>query len=715
VRGARTSSRTTYEWRPVSYLVGIDIGGTFTDCVIVDENGGVIVAKSPSTPSDFSEGFFNALELGAGRLGLELEDFLQQTSAIGHGTTVATNAMVQRRGAKVGLLTTAGHRDVLRMMRAYGRVAGLPPGELMHYSAASKPAPIVPYELIEEINERVDSKGDVVVELDEDGAREAIRRLLESNVEAIAISLLWGFKNPVHERRLADLVREADGSVFVTTSHELVPRWGEYERTAAVAINSYVGPVTRDYLDAIERRARDRGYPRSINLMQSSGGVVPSARAAEAPVRLLESGPAGGVIGSRFLSARMGIGDVIATDMGGTTFDVGLVIRGEPIRTSTTVVDQYEFFVPTIDIRSIGAGGGSIAWHDPNSNTIKVGPQSAGSDPGPVAFGRGGTQPTVTDADIVLGYLNPEFFLGGAMPLRGDLAEESLAQLGASVGRSAIETAAGVVQIVDFQMADQIRKVTIERGYDPRDLTVFAYGGAGPVHGGAYSRELGARRMIVPLASTASVWSALGIGSSDLMHVYEQSEILSAPWDPDKVAATFAELEERAVAELRELGFDADQTVLQRIADVRYSLQVHVVETPVGGGALDDTAMQRLVDDFERRYEELYGEGAGFAGAGLDIVTLRLRAIGRTLDPTIPEAPVDAVHAPGGDARKPTRAVWWHEVGEMVETDIYDGALLRPGHVMEGPCVLEMPETTVVVRPGQRSQIDGFGNVVVDL
>lgn len=699
----------------MSYLVGIDIGGTFTDCVIVDEAGEVTVAKSPSTPADFSEGFFNALELGAGRLGMKLEDFLRETNAIGHGTTVATNAMVQRRGVKVGLLTTAGHGDVLRMMRAYGRVAGLPPGELMHYSAASKPAPIVPHELIEEVHERVDSKGDVVVELDEDGARQSIARLIDADVQAIAISLLWGFKNPLHEQRLAELVREADDSLFVTTSNELVPRWGEYERTAAVAINSYVGPVTRDYLDAIERRAAERGYKRSINLMQSSGGVVPSARAAEAPVRLLESGPAGGVIGTRFLSTRMGIGDVIATDMGGTTFDVGLVIRGEPVRTSTTVVDQYEFFVPTIDIRSIGAGGGSIAWHDRNSDTIKVGPHSAGSDPGPVAFDRGGSQPTVTDADIVLGYLNPEFFLGGSMALRAELAESSLAQLGAQLGRSALETAAGVVQIVDFQMADQIRKVTIERGYDPRDLTVFAYGGAGPVHGAAYSRELGARRMIVPLASTASVWSALGIGSSDLMHVYERSEILPAPWDPRTVTTILADLEQRATQELRNLGFGDADIVLQRLADVRYSLQVHVVETPIADGEHDDASMQRLIDDFEHRYEELYGQGAGFAGAGLEIVTIRLRAIGRTVDPTVPEAAIEVTGPPDAGARKPPRSVWWHELGEQIETDIFDGSRLRPGHAMDGPCVLEMPETTVVVRPGQTAQIDPFGNVVVDL
>lgn len=698
----------------MGYIVGIDIGGTFTDCTVIDEAGEVTVAKSPSTPPDFARGFFDVLGIAAERLSLNLEELLAETTAIGHGTTVATNAMVERRGAKVGLLTTAGHGDVLRMMRAYGRVAGLPPADLMHYSIGAKPDPIVPRDLIEEVQERVDSKGEVVVALDEESAATAIDRLLGRGVEAIAVSLLWSFKNPVHERRLMELIEERDSAVFTSASSALAPLLGEYERTAAVAVNSYVGPVTRDYLEALTTRATESGYSRPINLMECSGGVAPAARAAKGPVRLIGSGPAGGVIGTRFLADRMGISDVVATDMGGTTFDVGLVIGGEPIRTSTTIVDKYEYYVPTIDISSIGAGGGSIASYDANSATIRVGPESAGADPGPVCFGRGGERPTVTDADLVLGYLNPEYFLRGAMSLEKEAAETALAKLGEPLGKSAIETAAGVAQIIDFHMADQIRKLTVERGYDPRELAVFSYGGAGPVHGGAYGRELGAKQLIVPLASTASVWSALGIGSSDLLYVYELAQIIAAPWDPSEVSAGLADLEEKAVADLGEAGFAEEDVVLQRVADVRYSLQVHVVEVPIPAGELGVAEMERLADEFQDRYETLYGAGSGFAGAGIEIVNLRLRGVGRTIDPAIQETAADT-SPPPEDARQPSREVYWHENDGLSETEIWDGTKLMPGATMDGPCVIEMPETTIVVRPGQNAHIDAFGNVVVAL
>lgn len=698
----------------MGYIVGIDIGGTFTDCTVIDEAGEVTVAKSPSTPPDFATGFFDVLTVAAERLDLSLEKLLAETTAIGHGTTVATNAMVERRGAKVGLLTTAGHGDVLRMMRAYGRVAGLPPDDLMHYSIGAKPDPIVPRDLIEEVQERIDSKGDVVVALDEDDAAAAIDRLLARGVEAIAVSLLWSFKNPTHERRLMALIEERDATLFTSASSALAPLLGEYERTAAVAVNSYVGPVSRDYLDALTARATESGYSRPINLMECSGGVAPVRRAAEGPVRLIGSGPAGGVIGTRFLADRMGIKDVVATDMGGTTFDVGLVIGGEPVRTSTTIVDKYEYYVPTIDISSIGAGGGSIASYDANSATIRVGPESAGAAPGPVCFGRGGERPTVTDADLVLGYLNPEYFLRGDMSLEKDAAEAALAKLGEPLGRSAIETAAGVTQIIDFHMADQIRKLTVERGYDPRELAVFSYGGAGPVHGGAYGRELGAKQLIVPLASTASVWSALGIGSSDLLYVYELAQIIAAPWDPSEVSSGLAELEERAVADLAEAGFGNDEIVLQRVADVRYSLQVHVVEVPLPGGELGAGQMESLAGEFQERYETLYGAGSGFAGAGIEIVNLRLRAVGRTVDPAIQETAADPAPAPD-EARRPSRDVYWHENDGLSETDIWVGTKLAPGATMDGPCVIEMPETTIVVRPGQNSRIDAFGNVIVEL
>jgi N-methylhydantoinase A len=696
------------------YVAGIDIGGTFTDCAIVDESGAVTTAKVSSTPDDFSRGFFNALEAGAEALGLTLQELLQQAALIGHGTTVATNVMAQRSGARVGMLTTAGHGDVLTMMRAFGRVAGLPPAQLTHYSAASKPEPIVPREMIEEIYERVDSMGGVVVDLDEDHARAAIGRLVSSGAEAIGVSLLWSFRNSAHEQRLEELVAEVTGGLFVTTASDLVPRHGEYERTMAVAVNSYVAPASRRYLQTIAGRAAELGYDRSVLLMECTGGVASAERASSEPVRLIGSGPAGGIVGAQFLGDLMGVSNILTTDMGGTTFDVALILDGEAVRSATTIVDQCEYYVPTLDIRSIGAGGGSIAWFDADSGTIKVGPRSAGAIPGPVSYGRGGTEPTVTDADLALGYVNPDYFLGGQLQLDKAAALDALAELGRPIGASALEVAAGVSQIADFHMADLMRKMTVEKGHDPRSLVVFAFGGGGPVHGGVYARELGAAQLVVPLGSTASVFSALGVAASDLLYIHERSESLFQPWDPQTLEDAFRDLEERSLEDADGAGLQRDEVVVQRLADVRYRMQVHNVEVPVAAGALTPAALDQLAEDFRTRYEGLFGKGTGYAAAGLEIAALRVRALGRTIQPTIASGTV-VERAVGEAERKPTRPVWWHELGGMRDTDVYDGGALRPGHAIQGPAVIEERQTTVVVRPEQVARVDRFMNIVIDL
>jgi N-methylhydantoinase A len=697
------------------YVAGIDIGGTFTDCAIIDERGAITVAKVSSTPDDFSRGFFGALEAGARAIGLTLPELLGQTSLIAHGTTVATNVIAQYRGARVGMLTTAGHADALAMMRARGRIAGLAPDELMHYSAADKPSPLVPSERIGEIHERVDSMGEVVVHLDEAQARQTISRILEAGVDAIGVSFLWSFMNPAHEQRVQEIITELAPDVLVTTSHELVPRLGEYERSMAVAINSYVAPAARDYLHTIGTRARELGYRRPILLMECSGGVAPADRAAEAPVRLIGSGPAGGIVGAQFLGERMGLGNVITTDMGGTTFDVALIVDGQPVRTATTIIDQREYYVPTLDMRSIGAGGGSIAWFDERSGTIKVGPHSAGAEPGPVAYGRGGTEPTVTDANLLLGYLNPAYFLNGTISLDLDAAMRAYERLGARVGVSALEAAAGVVKIVDFHMADLIRKMTVEKGHDPRNFTVFAYGGGGPLHGAVYARELGAKQLVVPLGQTASVWSALGVATSDVLYVYEQAGTRNAPWDAAELQSDFEELERRAATDLVAAGLDETAVSFQRILDTRYRLQVHSIEVPVPNGALTTDDMSQLQVEFERRYEQIFGAGTGYSAAGVESSSLRLRAIGATVQPVLEAQHNFRLTQVPSTARKPSREVWWHELGGPADTAVFDGSRLAPGHVVSGPAVIELPETTVLVRPKQEARVDGFKNFVIDL
>ena len=406
------------------------------------------------------------------------------------------------------------------------------------------------------MSERVDCKGDVVVELNEEEAERSIRRLVAKRVEAIAICFLWSFKHPAHERRVKAMVEELAPGVFVCCSVDLVPRWGEYERTAATVINAYLGPVTASYMDRVGRRVGGAGLATPVQVMQCGGGVVPASEAARKPLLTLDSGPVAGVLASQFLGEVLGQKNVIATDMGGTSFDVGLVHDGAPVASYQSVVNQYEYFVPRIDIRSIGSGGGSIIWLDESSGSLRVGPVSAGADPGPVCYGRGGQQPTVTDAALVLGYLDPGQFLGGRLRLDREAALASLAPLASRLGLGVVETASGAARVVEHQMADLIRKVTVQKGYDPRDFVVFAYGGAGPVHAGVYARELGAQSVIVPLGGVCSLWSALGAAAADLLHIHETVDILANPFEPARVNAVFAQLEEQGVAQLREDAVD---------------------------------------------------------------------------------------------------------------------------------------------------------------
>jgi N-methylhydantoinase A len=494
----------------------------------------------------------------------------------------------------------------------------------------------------------------------------------------------------------------------------LIPRWGEYERTVATVLNAYLGPVMSRYLGRLESRAQTSGLRFPLQVMQCGGGVIPAAESARRAFLTLDSGPVAGVLASQYLGAIVGNKHIIATDMGGTSFDVGLVWDGEPVASYQSVVHQYEYFVPRIDIRSIGSGGGSIVWIDDVSGTIRVGPISAGAQPGPACYGRGGTQPTVTDADLVLGYLDPGYFLGGRLRLDHDRARASLEPIASRLGLGLVETAAGAVRVVEHQMADLIRKATVQKGYDPRDCVVFAYGGAGPVHAGVYARELGAQGVVVPLGGLCSLWSALGAASADLLHIYEAVDIQSSPFDPTRVMARFAELEERGRAQLRADGVDPATARLARSADIRYKGQINEVEVPVPGGTLDASALAQLVSDFHRRYETVYGQGAGFLEARVEVVTYRVRASAVSAKPRIVAAP-EADRAPSREASAGTRPVYWSELGDFDLTPVFWGERLVAGNVVPGPAIIQVPDTTIVVHPFESARIDPYGNVLIDL
>lgn len=693
------------------FFCGVDTGGTFTDCVVMDESGQVIIAKSPSTPKDFAEGFFNALEVAAERLDLTLTQLMQQTQLLLHGTTVGTNAIVQLKGAKTGLITTRGHGDALIIMRSVGRSAGLPIEKLLHVSRHQKPTPIIPRTLIQEVSERMDWRGEVFLPLNTNEARAAIQYLIDQQVDAVAISFLWGFVNPAHEIAVKRMVQEMSPGTFVTCAHELIAKPGEYERTAATAINCFIGPGSSGYLERVQERAKRLGYQHPLLIMQASGGVATAREAAQTPLFTIGSGPVGGVIGSKFLADTLGHKNVIASDVGGTSFDVGIISNGQPLASSETIIHQYTFFMPQLDIQSIGSGGGSIIWIDELSGIMKVGPQSAGADPGPACYNRGGEEPTITDANLILGYLNPDNFLGGKFTLDKKSSLRAVQRIADRLHMDVIETASGAGQIVEFHMADLMRQMTVQRGLDPRDFVVYAYGGGGPTHAVAYARELGCGIAVVPLGSVASTWSALGIQSADVLHVYEKAELLIAPFEPQRLNVIFTDLEAKGRTQLKEDGI-ADQAVrFHRSADMKFRLQIHRVEVPVPTGTLNAQDAEQLMQTFANKYESLYGKGSAFKDAGMEIGVLRVAAVGTITRPRLSRQQQTKV----ADSKVGSREVYWRELKRFAPTPIYDGTQLAVRMNIKGPAIVEMPETTMVLRPDSAGQLDEYGNFVITI
>jgi N-methylhydantoinase A len=691
----------------MAYSIGVDIGGTFTDCVVIDDDGVIRTGKSPSTPSDFSRGFFDAVADAGAKLDMELEEFLRGARTLVHATTSGTNAVTERKGSTVGLLATAGHGDAILIMQGAGRTKGLEVDELLFKPGTSKPEPIVPRERIVEAVERVDSGGNIIVALDEDEVRSRIRELVALGVDSIAVTFLWSFLNPVHELRAREIIEEEAPGLYVSCSHEVAARMGEYGRTVATVMNSYIGPLMSRYTGQIVERAREVGYDGPVLFAQCTGGSVPVETVRRTPLHTLDSGPVSGVVASAFLGDIFSYPNVITADMGGTTFDVSVISANTALRRESTIINKYEMHLSSLDVESIGAGGGSIAWIDPASSTIKVGPRSAGADPGPLAYGHGGTEPTVTDADVVLGLMNPENFLGGRRTLDVAAARRGIEALGAEVGLSAEEAAGAISQIVDNHMAEKMRRMTVFRGHDVRDFVVFAFGGAGPVHAASFAKELGVKAVVVPLGDIASVLSAFGTIASDVKHVYDASVLVRAPFEPSELDDIFGPLEARAREQLAAEGFEASTVSLSRSVFMKYGAQIYDTEVTVEG-----ESPAELIDKFERVYEQRFGEGSGYAPAGIEVIAERVYATARIPRPKV----IKAMENGGGSATGPTgsRKVWWTEERDWADTPIYDGLEgLSVDVLVEGPMVIELPDTTIPVRPGQKVTVDGFGNVII--
>jgi N-methylhydantoinase A len=693
----------------MGFIVGVDIGGTFTDVAAIStETGETFTTKARTTPWDLIEGLVDGLQLVAEQAGMTTEDLLANTDKFAHGTTQTSNVIFTWVGAKTGLITTRGFGDEILIMRARGRVAGLGLADRRHLRATDKPPQIVPRHRIAEVSERVDHRGQVLIPLRRAEAERAVRSLLDQGVESIAVSLLWAHENPDHELLIRDIVRELAPDVHVSLGHLLARVSGEYERASTAVVNAFVAPTVERYMERLVTRLDDLRLRAPLLVLQASGGVTGAEQSV--PVKTIESGPAAGMVAVKALMDRVGHRNVIATDVGGTTFKVGLLVNGEWSVTQETIINQYSLLIPMIDLVSIGAGGGSIAWVD--DTRLRIGPKSAGGDPGPACYGWGGTEPTVTDADVVLGFLNPDRFLGGRLELRKDLAEKAIKEHIADrlFDGDVVRAAAGIRQIVDSQMGDLVRKTSVERGHDPRDFVLIAYGGAGPLHASGYARGLGVQSILVPEAATG--YSAYGAASSDIQHSLNRSVRAELLHDSTDLDAAYRELEEEARTLVTQQNVDAADIVTSRWAEMRYERQLHDVRVscPAVAGSQVSDALRAA---FVQRYGVLFGSNATLPSARPQLLRIGVDVVGPIVRPSIDAYPL--VDGDASAAESGTRAVFWPEAMEWTPTRIYDGTLLRAGNRVDGPAIIEQPGTTIVVPPRAEAVVDAYGNNVINL
>ena len=687
------------------YNIAIDIGGTFTDCVVRDDLGRYAVDKAFTTPGNIVDGLLMSLANAAEQLDLRVDELLAATEAFKVGTTSPVNRLINRAGARVALLTTSGHEDAVLIGRVQQKMDGLTEAERSDLRAFAKIDPLVPPSRIYGLTERVDATGSVLCALQQSEVEVVVRACLDDGVTAFAVCLLWSFLNSEHERLAKRVIERTAPGAFIVLSSEIAPVIGEYERAATTMLNAYLGPGTANDFRSLETMLAERGLRSAVFLMQSSGGVAPAELAVTQPVHLLGSGPVGGVAAARGLSARAG-GDVIATDMGGTSFDVGVINDGRAVEVQLSIHGRYRVLTPAIEVMSIGAGGGSIARIDPLTGVLQVGPESAGSNPGPVCYGFGGTQATVTDANAVLGRLNPDRFFAGRRALDVEAARRVISStIAAPLGVTVEAAAMAIVDIIDSRMADLIRNLTVERGLDPRDFTVVAYGGGGPLHVGRYAQEIGCRLAIIPRAAPA--YSAWGIAESPIRRTFAASAPVMLPAPAEKLTQTFDELRARATTEATDLATAGQHISLQ--VDVRYRYQLQELAVPIGFDELErDDLAQLLIERFEQMYEDRYGRGTSYRAAGIEVSTFRLE-----VTETFASEAVATVQAGVTAPSQEQRAVWF--VDRHLSVPSYDADAAGPGFHAEGPCIAAGRLHTIVVHAGQSIDVSEAGDFILQL
>ena len=677
----------------MAWRIGVDSGGTFTDvCLFDDRTGSVVVWKVPSTPDDPSRGIAEGVEQGIARVGARPAD----VGYFGHGTTVATNALIQHRGAKTGLIVTDGFRDLLEI--------GRQKRPDLYDSQVDKPPILATRDLRIEIPERIRHDGSVEIPLDEAALRAAVRQLRAAGVASVAICFLYGFVAESHEARAAQILAEEFPEAFASISHIVAPEFREFERMSTAVVNAYLGPVMQTYIRRLTGRLGAIGLPVPPHLTQSNGGVIGFDQAARLPVRTVLSGPSTGVIGAREAGRQAGLTELIAFDMGGTSSDVALLSGGECRLASEAVVHGYPIKAPMLDIHTVGAGGGSIAYVD-NGGLLKVGPRSAGADPGPVCYGHGATEPTVTDANVVLGTLNPSFLLNGRMAIRRDLAVECVTNLAARLGLETMQTAQGIVSVVTANMARAIRVISVQRGYDPRDYTLVAFGGAGPLHAARLARELDISRILVPVSP--GILCAMGLLLTDprtdlaltrLTLLNEAAAVV--------LQDAFATLTARAESWFENESIPPDARQIVRTVDMRYAGQNYELPITLPSAS----GITALAAAFIAAHQRLYGFAPD--DEPIQLVTFRVE-----VSAIVPKAAFSARPDAGPDASAAIagrRFVWLPEAGGSVQTPIYDRARLRPGNIVQGPAIVEQMDATTLVLPGMTARVEPYLNLILE-
>src|ERR671917_914609 len=680
------------------YNVAVDVGGTFTDVLVFDEEtGGLTEGKVLSTPEDPSKGVVEGIEAVCEKVGISFPDL----HLFFHGTTVVTNMILTNTGSRVGLLTTRGHEQILHLARAWT------PGPLYGWMALHKPDPPADPTDTVGISERISSGGEVLEELDENEVGEAVKRLVDRGVESLAIGFLNSYVNPSHERRARDIVREAYPDLSVSISADIGQEYGEYERTLTTVVNTAVQPRTMLYMRNFEKSIDEKRFGGALSIVRSDGGAMSTEAVAERPIQIALSGPSGGVTGSAYLAREIGVTDILTFDMGGTSTDVSLCLNGEtPVRRDIQL-GYFQFKSPAVDVHSVGAGGGSIAFVSA-SGALQVGPASAGADPGPAAYGRGGEAPTVTDANVVLHRIPPGVALGGTLEMDEEAARRAVETVAGQLGMGVEEAAEAILEIVNENMHAALRVVSVERGHDPREFGLVAFGGAGPMHANALGRLIRSRSVIVP--PTPGVMSAFGFLSSDIQNEFPETYLKIAEETPaSEMKETFEGLIAQADEWLDGEGVEEDEKRFDLYADCRYYLQNIQIPCRFELDELRDGDSAFLRERFEEAHSQRYN--FELPDSPLEIATIRVVGRGTIRGVSLAAGEDGAGQDPSGAVIRDDKVFF---DGEWMETPIYDRVKLVPGNVIEGPAVVAQDDTTTVIEPGYSGAVDRYGNILIE-